>query len=73
VKGKPWEINEVRMLTQLVEQGKSIGEISKIMVKTLDIIRHKVFGLDLKVKIVKEKRQTVFPQKIHVFSFVHVE
>jgi hypothetical protein len=36
VKGKPWEINEVRQLTQLVEEGKSIEEISKIMVKTLD-------------------------------------
>jgi hypothetical protein len=63
VKGKPWEINEVRQLKQLVEEGKSIEEISKIMVKTLDSIRQKVFDLDLKVKIVKEKRQPVFPQK----------
>jgi hypothetical protein len=63
VKGKPWEINEVRQLTQLVEEGKSIEEISKIMVKTLDSIRQKVFDLDLKVNIVKEKKQTVFPQK----------
>jgi hypothetical protein len=67
VKGKPWEINEVRQLTQLVEEGKSIEEISKIMVKTLDSIRQKVFDLDLKVKIVKEKRQPVFPQKKHGF------
>ena len=27
MKGKPWEINEVRLLTQLVEEGKSIEEI----------------------------------------------
>ena len=33
------------------------------MVKTLDAIRQKVFDLDLKVKIVKEKRLPVFPQK----------
>jgi hypothetical protein len=33
------------------------------MVKTLGSIRQKVFDLDLKVKIVKEKRQTVFPTK----------
>lgn len=63
VKGKPWGINEVRQLTQLVDEGKNIEEISKIMVKTLDAIRQKVFDLDLKVKSVKEKRQPVFPQK----------
>lgn len=63
VKGKPWEMNEVRQLTQLVEEGKSIAEISKIMVKTLDAIRQKVFDLDLKVKVVKEKKPPVFPQK----------
>ena len=37
------------------------------MVKTLDFIGQKVFDWDLKVKIVKEKRQTVFPQKNFFF------
>jgi hypothetical protein len=49
-------------------QGKSIDEISKIMVKTLDVIRQKVFDLNLKVKIVKEKKQSVFPHNQSFFS-----
>jgi hypothetical protein len=31
-KGKPWEINEIRQLKQLVEEGKDVEEISQIMV-----------------------------------------
>jgi hypothetical protein len=37
------------------------------MVKTLDVIRQKVFDLDLKVKIVKEKKQPVFSHKKSFF------
>jgi hypothetical protein len=49
-------------------QGKSINEIYKIMVKTLDVIRQKVFDLDLKVKIVKEKNSQFFHTKIFFSS-----
>jgi hypothetical protein len=49
-KGKPWEINEIRQLRELVEEGKSVGDISRIMVKTLDSIKQKMFDLKLKEK-----------------------
>jgi len=56
-KGRPWDINEERQLTELVEDSKSIDEISRIMVKTRDSIKQKM--LDLKLK---EKRP-VLPRK----------
>ena len=57
--------SSAQLYFDLVEKGKSIEENSKIMVKMFDSIGLKVFDLDLKVKIVKEKRQIVFPQKKH--------
>ena len=57
-KGKPWDINEVRQLRQLVEEGKSIEEISRVMVKTHAAIRQKMIGLELKV-LLKEQQQAV--------------
>jgi hypothetical protein len=50
VKGRPWDINEERQLRQLVEEGKSVEEISRIMVKTEDSIKQKMFDLKLKEK-----------------------
>jgi hypothetical protein len=50
VKGRPWEINEIRQLRQLVDEGKSVEEISRLMVKTLDSIKQKMFDLKLKEK-----------------------
>jgi hypothetical protein len=49
-KGKPWDISEIRQLRELVEEGKSVEEISRIMVKTLDSIKQKMFDLKLKEK-----------------------
>jgi hypothetical protein len=49
-KGKPWEIDEIRQLRELVEEGLSVEEISRIMVKTLDSIKQKMFDLKLKEK-----------------------
>ncbi len=48
-KGKPWDINEIRMLRQLVKEGKGIDDISHLMVKTSDAVRQKMLDLDLKV------------------------
>jgi hypothetical protein len=44
-------------------QGKTFNEIYKIMMKTLNAIKQMICDLDLKVEIVKEKKQPVFPQK----------
>jgi hypothetical protein len=55
-KGKPRDINEVPPLKHLVEEDKGFEELSKIMVKTDDAIRQKVFDLGLKVKNLKEKK-----------------
>jgi hypothetical protein len=49
-KGKPWDIEEIRQLRKLVDDGKSVEEISRIMVKTLDSIKQKMFDLKLKEK-----------------------
>jgi hypothetical protein len=56
VKGKPWDINELRQLRKLVDEGKGFDELSKIMVKSDDSIRQKVFDLGLKVVSLKEKK-----------------
>jgi len=53
-------------------QGKSINDIYKIMVKTLYAIRQMMFDLDLKVKIVKEKKQPVIPYK-NRFFFLRID
>jgi hypothetical protein len=44
------------LIKHLVEQGKGFEELSKIMIKTDDAIRQKVFDLGLKVKNSKEKK-----------------
>lgn len=48
MKGKPWDINEERKLRQLVEEGKSVDEICRVMVKTRDAVLSKMYGLGLK-------------------------
>jgi hypothetical protein len=48
-KGKPWDIEEIRQLRQLVEEGNDVEDISRIMVKTKEAIRQKLMGLGLKV------------------------
>ncbi len=59
-KGRPWDIDEERQLRQLVEDGKSVEEISRLMVKTQDAIKQKMFDLKLKEKRVGASRKAVF-------------
>ena len=47
-KGKPWDIEEIRMLQRLVEEGKSVDDICKLMVKSRDAVVQKMFDLKLK-------------------------
>jgi hypothetical protein len=60
-RGKPWDINEIRQLRQLLEEGKGIDEASQIMMKTKDAIRQKMMDLDL--KILKEEERAVSQKK----------
>jgi hypothetical protein len=53
MRGKAWDIDEVRRLQQLVEEGNSVDAICKIMVKTHDSIEQKMY--DLKLKPLKEE------------------
>jgi len=64
-KGNPWDIDEERQLRQLVEEGKTVESICKIMVKTHDAVAQKLF--DLKLKTVKEEKTTVSGKKT-IFS-----
>ncbi len=64
-KGRPWDIDEERQLRQLVEEGKNVESICKIMVKTHDAIAQKLF--DLKLKTVKEEKTAVSGKKT-IFS-----
>lgn len=59
-KGKPWDINEIRQLKELVEEGKTIEEISRIMVKTEEAIRQKMFDLKLKEEKHASRRKPCF-------------
>jgi hypothetical protein len=54
-KGKPWDIEEIRMLQRLVEEGKSVDDICRVMVKSRDAVAQKMF--DLKLKVVKEEKR----------------
>jgi len=65
-KGKPWEINEIRQIRKLVEEGKDIEQISQIMVKTKDSIRQKMLDLDLKV--LKEEERVISAKKARFSS-----
>jgi hypothetical protein len=47
-KGKPWDIEEERQLRDLFEEGKSVDQIAKIMVKTRDAVLNKIYDLGLK-------------------------
>ena len=66
-KGKPWDINEERQLRQLVEEGKSIDEICKLMVKTRDAVLSKAYNLDLKIQQ-KEKEEDKRPRTPRLLS-----
>ncbi len=56
-KGRPWDIDEIRQLRGLAEEGKCVEEISRIMVKTREAIRQKMINLQLK------EQQQVFHRK----------
>ncbi len=64
-KGRPWDIEEERQLRQLVDEGKTVEAICKIMVKTHDAVAQKLF--DLKLKTVKEEKTAVSGKKT-IFS-----
>ena len=66
MKGKPWDISEERQLRQLVEEGKSVDAICKIMVKTRDSVTQKMF--DLKLKCLKEEKTGISEKKTIFFS-----
>ena len=61
-KGKPWDINEIRQLRELVEEGKGLNDISQIMVKTREAVRQKM--LDLELKIWKEEERVNFQKRV---------
>jgi hypothetical protein len=65
VKGKPWDIADERQLRQLVEEGKTVDSICKIMIKTKDAVAQKMF--DLKLRCVKEEKTAVSGKKT-IFS-----
>ncbi|MGD6810653.1 MAG: hypothetical protein ACQCN3_13230 [Candidatus Bathyarchaeia archaeon] len=66
-KGKPWDINEERQLRQLAEEGRSVDEICKVMVKTRDAVLSKVYNLGLKIQQ-KEKEEDKRPRAPRLLS-----
>jgi hypothetical protein len=52
LRGKPWLVDEERQLRRLLEEGKSLDEISKIMGKTRTAVKGKFFNLGLNSLIV---------------------
>ena len=47
MRGKPWSIDEERHLRQLLEEGRSLDEISRIMDKTRVSVKSKLFNSGL--------------------------
>ncbi len=66
-KGKPWDINEERQLRQLVEEGRSVDEICKVMVKTRNAVLSKIYNLGLKIQQ-KEKEEDKRPHPPRLLS-----
>jgi hypothetical protein len=66
-KGKPWDLDEERQLRQLVDEGKSIDEICKLMVKTRDSVVSKVYNVGLSFHQ-KEEEEDIHPQKSRQLS-----
>jgi hypothetical protein len=66
-KGKPWEKNEERQLRQLVDEGKNIDEVCKLMVKTRDSVLSKIYNLGLKIQQ-KEKEEDKRPHTPRLLS-----
>lgn len=52
MRGKPWSVDEERQLRRLLEEGKSLDEISRIMGKTRIAVKGKFFNLGLNSLIV---------------------
>lgn len=52
MRGKPWSIDEERLLRQLVEEGRGIDAISQAMGKTRTAIKGKLNNLGLNLKVV---------------------
>ncbi len=52
MRGKPWSIEEERLLRQLVEERKGIDTISQVMGKTRTSIKGKLNNLGLNLKVV---------------------
>lgn len=50
MRGKSWSIDEERLLRQLVEEGKSFNDISKIMGKSRVSVKNKLYNLELSLK-----------------------
>lgn len=49
-KGKPWDIDEERQLRQLIEEGKQVEEICRVMLKTRDAVLSKIYSLGLNIQ-----------------------
>jgi len=47
LRGKPWSVDEERQLRQLIEEGKSLDEISRMMGKTGVSVKSKLFNSGL--------------------------
>ena len=47
MRGKPWSVDEERQLRQLIEEGRSLDEISRRMGKTRVSVKSKLFNSGL--------------------------
>lgn len=77
-KGKPWDFDEIRRLRQLVNEGKSMNEISRDLIKTKEAIRQKMMNLDLKLRTPEspaneeEQQQVILAEKSCCNSAINV-
>jgi histone H3/H4 len=55
VKGKPWSVDEEKQLRQMLQAGKSVRVIAKVLGKTRDCVRMKAVRLGLEVVVQAEK------------------
>ncbi len=63
-KGKPWTVEEEKMLEQMLRENRSVRAIAKALGKTRDCVRIKIARLGLDVVQAKSERTTTTSLKL---------
>ena len=58
VRGKPWTVGEEKQLNMMLQEGRSVRAIARVLGKTRDCVRMKVARLGLEVVVQSKSHRT---------------